>query len=242
MELFPAIDLRGGAAVRLLRGDYKQMTVYSTSPVEVAKSFAAAGARYLHLVDLDGAKDGGTPNCELIAQIVSESGLLTEVGGGIRNMQAVEHYLNAGARRVIIGSAAVTDPDFLREALLRFGEKIAVGVDLKDGCVAIHGWTEKSRLDGYAFIESMQELGVKTIICTDISKDGAMQGVNAELYRELKRRFSLDIIASGGVSGLSDLETLSSIGVRGAILGKALYTGGIKLEEAIARMKEAESV
>ena len=242
MELFPAIDLRGGAAVRLLRGDYKQMTVYSTSPVEVAKSFAAAGARYLHLVDLDGAKDGGTPNCELIAQIVSESGLLTEVGGGIRNMQAVEHYLNAGARRVIIGSAAVTDPDFLREALLRFGEKIAVGVDLKDGCVAIHGWTEKSRLDGYAFIESMQELGVKTIICTDISKDGAMQGVNAELYRELKRRFSLDIIASGGVSGLSDLETLSSIGVRGAILGKALYTGGIKLEEAIARMKETESV
>lgn len=242
MELFPAIDLRGGAAVRLLRGDYKQMTVYSTSPVEVAKSFAAAGARYLHLVDLDGAKDGGTPNCELIAQIVSESGLLTEVGGGIRNMQAVEHYLNAGARRVIIGSAAVTDPDFLREALLRFGERIAVGVDLKDGCVAIHGWTETSRLDGYAFIESMQELGVKTIICTDISKDGAMQGVNAELYRELKRRFSLDIIASGGVSGLSDLETLSSIGVRGAILGKALYTGGIKLEEAIARMKEAESV
>lgn len=242
MELFPAIDLRGGAAVRLLRGDYKQMTVYSTSPVEVAKSFAAAGARYLHLVDLDGAKDGGTPNCELIAQIVSESGLLTEVGGGIRNMQAVEHYLNAGARRVIIGSAAVTDPDFLREALLRFGEKIAVGVDLKDGCVAIHGWTETSRLDGYAFIESMQELGVKTIICTDISKDGAMQGVNAELYRELKRRFSLDIIASGGVSGLSDLETLSSIGVRGAILGKALYTGGIKLEEAIARMKETESV
>lgn len=242
MELFPAIDLRGGAAVRLLRGDYKQMTVYSTSPVEVAKSFAAAGARYLHLVDLDGAKDGGTPNYELIAQIVSESGLLTEVGGGIRNMQAVEHYLNAGARRVIIGSAAVTDPDFLREALLRFGEKIAVGVDLKDGCVAIHGWTETSRLDGYAFIESMQEMGVKTIICTDISKDGAMQGVNAELYRELKRRFSLDIIASGGVSGLSDLETLSSIGVRGAILGKALYTGGIKLEEAIARMKEAESV
>lgn len=242
MELFPAIDLRGGAAVRLLRGDYKQMTVYSTSPVEVAKSFAAAGARYLHLVDLDGAKDGGTPNYELIAQIVSESGLLTEVGGGIRNMQAVEHYLNAGARRVIIGSAAVTDPDFLREALLRFGERIAVGVDLKDGCVAIHGWTETSRLDGYAFIESMQELGVKTIICTDISKDGAMQGVNAELYRELKRRFSLDIIASGGVSGLSDLETLSSIGVRGAILGKALYTGGIKLEEAIARMKEAESV
>ena len=242
MELFPAIDLRGGAAVRLLRGDYKQMTVYSTSPVEVAKSFAAAGARYLHLVDLDGAKDGGTPNCELIAQIVSESGLLTEVGGGIRNMQAVEHYLNAGARRVIIGSAAVTDPDFLREALLRFGERIAVGVDLKDGCVAIHGWTETSRLDGYAFIESMQEMGVKTIICTDISKDGAMQGVNAELYRELKRRFSLDIIASGGVSGLSDLETLSSIGVRGAILGKALYTGGIKLEEAIARMKEAESV
>lgn len=242
MELFPAIDLRGGAAVRLLRGDYKQMTVYSTSPVEVAKSFAAAGARYLHLVDLDGAKDGGTPNCELIAQIVSESGLWAEVGGGIRNMQAVEHYLNAGARRVIIGSAAVTDPDFLREALLRFGEKIAVGVDLKDGCVAIHGWTETSRLDGYAFIESMQEMGVKTIICTDISKDGAMQGVNAELYRELKRRFSLDIIASGGVSGLSDLETLSSIGVRGAILGKALYTGGIKLEEAIARMKEAESV
>ncbi len=233
MELFPAIDLRGGAAVRLLRGDYKQMTVYSTSPVEVAKSFAAAGARYLHLVDLDGAKDGGTPNCELIAQIVSESGLLTEVGGGIRNMQAVEHYLNAGARRVIIGSAAVTDPDFLREALLRFGEKIAVGVDLKDGCVAIHGWTETSRLDGYAFIESMQEMGVKTIICTDISKDGAMVGTNRELYRELSRQFSVNIIASGGVSSIEDVKALKEMSLYGAIIGKAYYTKAISLKEAI---------
>lgn len=233
MDLFPAIDLRGGQAVRLLQGDYNKMTVYSSSPVEVAKAFKAAGAEYLHLVDLDGAKDGGTPNCDLIAQIVSESGLKVEVGGGIRSIEVVEKYLSAGAMRVIIGSAAVTDPDFLSAALAKYGERIAVGVDLKDGNVAIHGWTVTSVLDGFSFIEKLQQMGVKTVICTDISKDGAMQGVNAPLYKELKARFTLNIIASGGVTDMSDLLSLAEIGVGGAILGKSLYAGSIDLAQAI---------
>ena len=237
MDLFPAIDLRGGQAVRLLKGDYEQMTVYSSSPVEVAKSFKAAGAEFLHLVDLDGAKDGGTPNAELIAQIVAESGLKVEVGGGIRSMEVVERYLSCGVMRVILGSAAVTDPAFLEQAVKKHGEKIAVGVDLRDGAVAIHGWTEKSELNGFDFIERLQELGVKTVIVTDISKDGAMQGVNAPLYKELKSRFTPDIIASGGVTDMSDLDALSKIGVRGAILGKSLYTGSIDLAAAVRRMK-----
>ena len=240
MDLFPAIDLRGGEAVRLLRGDYDKMTVYSASPVEVAKTFAAAGASYLHLVDLDGAKDGGTPNAELIARIVGESGLKTEIGGGIRDMQAAEKYLAAGAMRVIIGSAAVTDPRFLEEAVSKYGEKIAVGVDLRDGAVAIHGWTEKSELNGFDFIEKLQKMSVKTVIVTDISKDGAMQGVNVPLYEELKKRFKLDVIASGGVTDMSDLDSLKNIGVRGAILGKSLYTGSIDLAEAVRRIERGE--
>lgn len=237
MDLFPAIDLRGGSAVRLYQGDYDKMTVYSASPLEVAKSFKADGAEYLHLVDLDGAKDGGARNRELIAQIVKESGLMVEVGGGIRNMDTVRDYLGLGVLRVIIGSAAVTSPDFLEAALAEYGEKIAVGVDLRDGSVAIHGWTEKSTLNGMDFIAKLEALGVKTVICTDISKDGAMQGVNAPLYKELKQRFKLDIIASGGVTDMSDLLLLSEIGVRGAILGKSLYTGSIDLKTAIEQMK-----
>lgn len=237
MDLFPAIDLRGGSAVRLYQGDYDKMTVYSASPLEVAKSFKADGAEYLHLVDLDGAKDGGARNRELIAQIVKESGLMVEVGGGIRNMDTVRDYLGLGVLRVIIGSAAVTSPDFLEVALAEYGEKIAVGVDLRDGSVAIHGWTEKSALNGMDFIAKLETLGVKTVICTDISKDGAMQGVNAPLYKELKQRFKLDIIASGGVTDMSDLLLLSEIGVRGTILGKSLYTGSIDLKTAIEQMK-----
>lgn len=237
MDLFPAIDLCGGSAVRLLRGDYDKMTVYSGEPTEVAADFRASGAEFLHLVDLDGAKNGGTPNAELIAKIIKESGLKAEVGGGIRSMAAAQGYLNAGAMRVIIGSAAVTDPDFLQAATNKYGDKIAVGVDLKDGCVALHGWREKSALNGFDFIEKLQKMGVKTVICTDISKDGAMQGVNAPLYRELKERFTLDIIASGGVTDMSDLLCLSEIGVSGAILGKSLYAGSIDLADAIRRIK-----
>lgn len=241
MYLFPAIDLRGGKAVRLLRGDYDKMTVYSDTPLAVACDFKRAGAEYLHLVDLDGAKDGDTPNAEVIGKIVAESGLKVEVGGGIRSISIVEQYLNLGVMRVIIGTAAVTDPEFLREAVNRFGDKIAVAVDIKDGFVATHGWTQTSAESCDGFCQKLQNMGVKTVICTDISKDGAMQGVNEELYERLTQSFSLDIIASGGVTSMSDLVKLSEIGVHGAILGKSIYTGSIEIAEAVALMKKAGS-
>ncbi|NCB73804.1 MAG: 1-(5-phosphoribosyl)-5-[(5-phosphoribosylamino)methylideneamino]imidazole-4-carboxamide isomerase [Clostridia bacterium] len=240
MDFLPAIDLFDGKAVRLLKGDYNKMTVYSDSPFELALEFKRAGAKYLHLVDLDGAKDGDTPNSELIAKIVAESGLKVEVGGGIRGISAAEKYLNLGVMRVIIGTAAVTDPEFLAEALSRFGERIAVAVDIKDGFVATHGWTQTSGESYLDFCEKLQNLGVKTLICTDISKDGALQGVNTELYESLTRNFSVDIIASGGVTDIDDLITLSKTGVRGAILGKALYAGRIDLAEAVSKLGKAE--
>ncbi len=239
MDLYPAIDLRGGKAVRLLRGDYEKMTVYSDAPLEVARSFKTAGAKYLHLVDLDGAKDGDTANFEIIKKIAVESGLQAEVGGGIRNIQTVELYLKLGVMRVIIGTAAVTDPAFLLEAVKRFDERIAVAVDIKEGLVATHGWTQTSAENCYGFCDRMQNIGVKTVICTDISKDGAMQGVNLDLYNELTRRFSMNIIASGGVTTIDDLIKLSEIGAGGAILGKSLYTGSIELAAAISAMKKA---
>lgn len=239
MELYPAIDLRGGKAVRLLRGDYDKMTIYSDSPLDVALSFKAAGAEYLHVVDLDGAKDGDTPNYEVIRKIVKESGLKVEIGGGIRNLEAAHLYLDLGVMRVIIGTAAVTDPELLLSAVQQFGEKIAVGVDIKDGFVATHGWTQQSALSCFDFCQKLQEIGVKTVICTDISKDGAMEGTSVELYKELTKRFSMDIIASGGVSALGDIEKLLETDVGGAILGKALYTGNINLTEAIALTKKA---
>lgn len=238
MKIFPAIDLIGAQAVRLVKGDYNQKTVYNSDPIEVAKSFYSKGAEYLHLVDLDGAKSGNTDNFEVIRQIVMRSGLKVEVGGGIRNMQTVEKYLSAGVFRVIIGTAAITDPDFLDEALEKYGEKIAVGVDIKDGFVATHGWTEVSDVSCEEFVQKMQQKGVKTIICTDISKDGMMSGTNIELYRSLSERFSIDITASGGVSTLKDVETLNDMNMYGAILGKALYTGAIDLEKAIEITKE----
>ena len=238
MKIFPAIDLIGAQAVRLVKGDYNQKTVYNSDPIEVAKSFYSKGAEYLHLVDLDGAKSGNTDNFEVIRQIVMRSGLKVEVGGGIRNMQTVEKYLSAGVFRVIIGTAAITDPDFLDEALEKHGEKIAVGVDIKDGFVATHGWTEVSDVSCEEFVQKMQQKGVKTIICTDISKDGMMSGTNIELYRSLSERFSIDITASGGVSTLEDVETLNNMNMYGAILGKALYTGAIDLEKAIEITKE----
>ena len=238
MKIFPAIDLIGAQAVRLVKGDYNQKTVYNSDPIEVAKSFYSKGAEYLHLVDLDGAKSGNTDNFEVIRQIVNKSGLKVEVGSGIRNMQTVEKYLSAGVFRVIIGTAAITDPDFLDEALEKYGEKIAVGVDIKDGFVATHGWTEVSDVSCEEFVQKMQQKGVKTIICTDISKDGMMSGTNIELYRSLSERFSIDITASGGVSTLEDVETLNDMNMYGAILGKALYTGAIDLEKAIEITKE----
>ena len=233
MRIFPAIDIIGGKAVRLFKGDYAAMTVYNDDPSAVARDFASAGAEYLHLVDLEGAKTGGTPNIETIKKIRAATTAFIELGGGIRSLEVVEKYLSAGVNRVILGTAAVTDPDFLREALSRYGEKIAVGVDIKDGKVAIKGWTESSDLDAIRFCSELVGLGVKTIICTDISKDGAMLGTNRELYRVLSEKFPIDIVASGGVSSLDDVRALAELGIYGAIIGKAYYTGAISLKEAI---------
>ncbi len=233
MNIFPAIDLIDGKAVRLLKGDYSQKTVYSDSPADVAKAFKAAGAEYLHLVDLDGAKTGRTDNFDTVRKIAMESGLFVEIGGGIRNMETVDKYFEAGVGRVILGTAAVTDPDFLQEALNKYGERIAVGVDIRDGYVAIKGWLEKSEYTLYDFCERMQKLGVKYLICTDISKDGAMKGTNLELYRELSRRYDMNITASGGVSSMEDIISLRDMELYGAIIGKAYYTGAIDLSEAI---------
>jgi len=233
MYLYPAIDLVQGKAVRLFKGDYAQMTVYSDDPVSVAKDFQVAGSRHIHLVDLEGAKSGIPENLETIKKIIAETDLFVEVGGGIRNMETVATYLSAGVNRVILGTAAVTDPVFLEAALHKYGEKIAVGVDLKDGFVAIKGWTETSELTADAFFSQMENLGVKTIICTDISRDGAMKGTNRELYQELSQKYAIDLIASGGVSSLEDVQALAAMKLHGAIIGKAYYIGAINLKEAI---------
>ena len=233
MNIFPAIDLYDGKAVRLYQGDYNQMTDYDEDPLRVARAFAAAGAKYLHTVDLEGAKSGGTPNLELIRRLAAESGLFVEVGGGIRSMEVIERYLSGGVGRVILGTAAVTDEALLRQALDKYGEKIAVGADLRDGCVAIKGWTEGSGLRWEDFFEKLEKLGVRTVICTDISRDGAMRGANRALYREIQSRFRVNLIASGGVSSLDDVRALSELVLYGAIIGKAWYTGAVDLREAI---------
>lgn len=238
MNIIPAIDLIGGQAVRLMKGDYNKVTVYSNDPTEVAKSFQDQGAQFLHIVDLDGAKEGSTANFDTIRSIVANTDLSVEVGGGIRNMETVKKYVELGVDRVIIGTAAVTDPEFLAEAVRTYPDHIAVGIDIKDGMVAIKGWLEVSALSCFDFCQKVQALGVKTIICTDISKDGMMAGTNRELYRELSDRFTLNIIASGGVSSMEDIEELSKMHLYGAIVGKAIYTGAIDLANAIASQKE----
>lgn len=233
MLIFPAIDLIGGRAVRLFKGDYAQMTVYSDRPAEVALDFKNCGAKQMHIVDLEGAKNGGTPNFDVIQNIKSTSGLFCEVGGGIRSMEVVRRYLDAGIDRVILGTAAVTDPGFAAQAVREYGEKIAVGVDLKDGFVAVKGWMETSGLTAADFCRRMQDAGVKTLICTDISKDGAMQGANHDLYRRLSESLEMRIIASGGVSSMDDVRRLREMDLYGAIIGKAYYTGAINLKEAV---------
>ena len=233
MHIFPAIDLYDGKAVRLLKGDYEKMTVYSDNPAEFALDFEKQGAKFIHIVDLEGAKDGTTPNLEVIRSIVNTTNLFTEVGGGIRSMEVIEKYITAGVQRVILGTAAVNDEEFLKNAVAKYGDKVAVGVDIKDGYVAIKGWTEKSEYNCFDFCEKMQKIGVKTLICTDISKDGAMQGTNHELYKELSQRFDMQITASGGVSSMDDVKKLAKLGIYGAIIGKAYYTNAISLKEAI---------
>ena len=233
MNIIPAIDLIGGKAVRLAKGDYDKVTVYSNDPASVAQGFEQAGAKYLHIVDLDGAKDGTTVNFETIKKIISTTNLSVEVGGGIRNMETVKKYVELGVDRVILGTAAVTDPEFLVEAVKAYPKHIAVGIDIKDGMVAIKGWLELSTLSCFDFCQKVQDLGIKTIICTDISKDGMLSGTNRELYRELYDLFDLNIIASGGVSSMEDVTVLASMGLFGAIVGKAIYTGAIDLSRAI---------
>jgi phosphoribosylformimino-5-aminoimidazole carboxamide ribotide isomerase len=233
MIIFPAIDLYEKKAVRLYRGDYNNMTVYSENPAEVAREFARLGATHIHLVDLEGARDGSTPNLSVVEQIVRETGLFAEIGGGIRSIETVKRYLEAGVSRVILGTAAVSDREFLRRAVAEYGDRIAVGADVRDGYIAIKGWLETSALTLEEFLSQMQEIGVSTVICTDISRDGAMIGTNRALYKRLSETYRLKIVASGGVSTMEDVRALSEMGLYGAIIGKAYYTGAIALDEAI---------
>jgi len=233
MLIFPAIDLYDKKAVRLLKGDYAQMTVYSDDPVSIALDFKSKGAQCIHMVDLEGAKDGTVPNLDTVCRIKKESGLKCEIGGGIRNMERVRTYIENGLDRVILGTAAVTEAGFAEAAVKQYGDKIAIGVDIKDGFVALKGWVEKSQVDAFDFCARMEAIGVKTIICTDISKDGAMQGTNRELYAKLKDRFKMQITASGGVSSIEDVRALREKDLYGAIIGKAYYTKAIDLLEAI---------
>ena len=237
MILLPAIDLYEKKVVRLTRGDYAQMTVYNDDPVAQAKLFQEAGAQWLHTVDLEGAKDGSTPNYSVIEAICKDTSLKVEIGGGIRSLDTIQKYLDAGGERVILGTKAVTDPAFLEESLDKFGSHIAVGVDIKDGKIAIKGWLETAQDSVEDFFTKLCKLGVSTVICTDVSKDGMLAGTNVDLYRQLSQKFSLDLIASGGVSSQEDLTRLKALGLYGAILGKALYTGALDLKTALKEME-----
>ena len=238
MLILPAIDLYDKKAVRLYKGDYEQMTVYSDNPLEIAKDFEAQGATFIHIVDLEGAKKGAvTENADIVRKIIEYTNLEVEIGGGIRNEETVKYYLDLGVKRVILGTAAVTDDGFLRKMTEKYKSSIAVGVDIKDGFVAIKGWTEKSALTADEFFSHLSSLGVKTVICTDISKDGAMQGTNRELYKELSEKCSMDIVASGGVSSIEDIKALREMNLYGAILGKAYYIKAVDLKKAVEEAK-----
>lgn len=233
MILFPAIDLYEKKAVRLLKGDYRKMTVYSDDPLAVAQDFMRQGATHIHMVDLEGARDGTTPNLDVVRRVAAQTPLFVETGGGIRDMATVQRYLDAGAGRVILGTAAVEDGVFLAQAVAAYGAQIAVGADIRDGRIAIRGWLETADVTLDAFFARMQALGVQTVICTDISRDGAMRGTNRALYRQLSQKYSLNITASGGISDLDDVRALRQMGLYGAIIGKAYYTGAIDLAQAI---------
>ena len=233
MIILPAIDLYEKKAVRLYKGEYSKMTVYSEDPPKLAQEFREAGAEWLHMVDLEGARCGGTPNFDIAAKIIRTSGLSVELGGGIRDEETVLRYLDAGVNRVILGTAAASNIHFVADMVAKYGSAIAVGVDLRDGMVAVKGWTETTGQSGMDYCKSLEEIGVATVICTDISRDGAMSGANRALYAELMEDSNMRFIASGGVSSLDDIRALKERGLYGAIIGKAYYTGAIKLAEAI---------
>jgi len=233
MKIFPAIDIIDGCAVRLVKGDYNKKTVYSSSPAEVAKSFEKSGAKYLHTVDLDGAKDGSLSNFDTVREIAKTTDLFIEIGGGIRDGERIKKYLENGVDRVILGTSALENPDFLRRAVDKYKEKIAVGIDVKDGFAAVHGWLDVSKKNGIDFCKEIEKIGVSTVIYTDISRDGAQKGTNIELYKQLKKELKMNIVASGGITFNEEISSLREIGLYGAILGKSLYTGAINLREAI---------
>lgn len=237
MLLFPAVDLLGGKAVRLFQGRYDDVTVYDEHPVNTAMKFRVAGCKAIHIVDLDGARDGSTVNLDTVVEIKKETRLFCEIGGGVRDMQTVKRYLDAGLDRVILGTAAVQNPAFVEEAVKAYGRKITVGMDLRNGMVSVKGWTEDSKVSCDELISSMSGIGVKHFIITDISKDGAMKGTSLELYRELSSKYKIDITASGGISTLEDISALREMDLYGAIIGKAYYTGAINLKEALIEAK-----
>ena len=234
MKIFPAIDILGGNAVRLCKGDYDTAKIYSQDPVKIAESFATVGAKCLHLVDLDGAKKGETTNYDVVEKIVKSTSAFVEIGGGVRDEQRIEKYLSVGVKRVILGTSAIRDPEFRRRAVKAYGESIAVGVDVKNGFAATDGWTEVSDLNGVDFVKQLRDEGVSTVIYTDVSRDGMLQGTNLDAYAELSKIEGINVVASGGVTTLDEIETLVKMDVYGAILGKALYENRINLADALA--------
>ena len=238
MLIFPAIDMYGGKAVRLYRGDYEQMTVYSDDPVSVARDFVLGGAEQIHMVDLEGARGGDMPNLGTVREIYKATGAFIELGGGIRSLDALARVFDAGVSRAILGTAAVSDPAFLEAAVAKYGNKIAAGCDLRDGVVAVKGWLESSGVTADEFFSRMTALGIDTIICTDIARDGAMRGANAALYGEIMAAHpGIKLVASGGVSGMEDIGRLRALNLYGAIVGKAYYTGAIDLRKAVEAAK-----
>lgn len=238
MIIYPAIDLLDGRVVRLLRGDYDNATVYSASPVNVANELKQNGAQRLHIVDLGGARGKTVKEIETVKNIKKSTDIFVQIGGGIRTLDAIDAYINVGADRIILGTVAVTDKELLRYATKKYKEKIAVGVDIKNGCIAINGWLETVERDALDLCRELEGLGVQTVICTDITKDGAMQGTNHELYRNLSKEIGMNVIASGGISSMTDISRLAELGIHGAIVGKAYYSGKIDLKKAIMEAKQ----
>lgn len=233
MRLYPAIDMIDGQCVRLVQGDYSQKTTFSEDPLAVAIRWQEQGGEFIHLVDLDGARNGDMPNFDTVCRIAKELNIPVEIGGGIRDMHAVSQYLEHGVERVILGTAAIKSPKFVKEAVREYGKRIVVGIDAKDGMVAVNGWEEVSRVSALSLAKQMEEIGVSTLIYTDIATDGMLKGPNLIAMQEMAEYVTVDVVASGGVSSLKDLEQLKKTGVEGAIVGKALYTGHIKLADAV---------